>query len=167
VQIGLVAAMDKHRLIGAGNAMPWHLPADMKRFRAVTMGKTIVMGRRTFASIGKPLPGRDNWVVTSQGASAAPDCTVFASPTDAFDAAVIAGLSELVIIGGGQIYESFMPRATHLYITRIDAALEGDTWFPQWPESKWQLVESEWRESDDRNKYPMTFETWQRSAAES
>lgn len=163
MKISLVAAMDVNRVIGANNDMPWHLPADMKRFRSVTLGKPVVMGRRTYESIGKPLPQRENVVLTRDTSFDAPGCLVFKELSAVFETFAKREVAELVIIGGGEIYAQAMPQAGHLYLTRIDAELNGDTWFPDFDERNWTKVSVETHDRDERNAYNLTFEHWQRT----
>ena len=163
MKISLVAAMDANRVIGADNDMPWHLPADMKRFRSVTLGKPVVMGRRTYESIGTPLPQRENIILTRDTSFAAPGCLVFQELTAVFKTFAERDVDELMIIGGGEVYAQAMPQAGHLYLTRIDAELNGDTWFPEFDERKWIKVSEETHHRDERNAYNLTFEHWQRT----
>ena len=132
MRISLIVAMDRRGLIGANGRLPWHLSADLKHFKAITMGKPIVMGRKTHASIGRPLPGRENIVLTRDPGYSAPGCTVLRSVE-----AVLAhcgAAEEIMIMGGAEIYARFLPRAARIYLTRIDAEVDGDTRFPHWEE---------------------------------
>src|SRR5690554_3787051 len=116
--ISLVAAMAKHRVIGKSGDMPWHLPSELKYFKEITMGKPIVMGRTTFESIGRPLPGRQNIVISRQPHLLPDTVDAVKSPAEAL--ALVANAEEVMVIGGGQIYECFLPYATRLYVTHID-----------------------------------------------
>jgi dihydrofolate reductase len=140
--VSLVVAAAANGVIGRDNAMPWHLPEDLAHFRRLTAGHPVVMGRKTYesilASLGKPLPGRTNIVVTRQPGFAAPGCTVVGSLEAALDAARDA--KEMFVIGGAEIYRLALPRAKRVYLTRIDAAFEGDATFPA-------LDPAEWRET--------------------
>lgn len=129
MDISLVAAMAHNRVIGKDNQMPWHLPSELKYFKEITLGKPIIMGRHTFASIGRPLPGRHNIVLTS---AAQIDADV--SVAHSIDQALrLAGdVDEVMVIGGGDIYRQFLPMATRLYLTEIDLKVDGDTWFPEY-----------------------------------
>ena len=128
--ISMIAAMAQDRIIGKDNQMPWHLPADFAWFKRCTMGKPVVMGRKTYESIGRPLPGRQN-IVISRDPSLAIDGVVTVTSID--DAIQAAGtVEEVMIIGGGAIYEVCLAKANKLYITHIDAEVEGDTQFPEW-----------------------------------
>lgn len=140
MHISLVVAMAADRVIGKNNAMPWHLPSELKYFKEITMGKPIVMGRRTYQSIGRPLPGRHNIVLTRQQVELSPEVSVVASIDEALQ--VAGHVEEVMVIGGGEIYRQFLPLATRLYITQIDLNVDGDTRFPEYdsphqPNSKW------------------------------
>lgn len=134
--ISLVAAMAKNRVIGKNGDMPWHLPSELQYFKEITMGKPIVMGRTTFESIGRPLPGRRNIVISRQPELLPDTVDAVSSPEEAL--ALVADAPEIMVIGGGQIYDCFLPYATRLYITHIDLEVEGDTLFPAWVENDWQ-----------------------------
>lgn len=140
MRIAMIAAMAKNLVIGKDNQMPWHLPEDLKHFKAMTMGKPVVMGRKTFESIGRPLPGRHNIVITRQ-ADYQPDGVTCVS---SFDQAIeVAGeCEELVVMGGGQLYAELLPMADVLYLTEIDLQVEGDTYFPDWDDGSWHLQQS-------------------------
>lgn len=158
--ISLVAAMDKNRIIGKGNRLPWHLPADLKHFKTITLGKPIVMGRKTYNSIGRPLPQRRNMVISRQKNLHLLGCEVFSSLQAALK--VIETDEEVMIIGGERIFHESLPLANRLYITIIDHEFEGDTFFPKWNEKEWKMESSEDHESDKSNKYRYTFIELQR-----
>lgn len=141
MKIAMIAAMANNRVIGKDNKMPWHLSADLKHFKKMTLGKPVVMGRKTFESIGRPLPERKN-IVISRTSSLSIDGV---SCVNSFDGALAAAgeCDELVIIGGGQLYQQLLPQADILYLTIIDLEVEGDTFFPQWDEESWALVEEQ------------------------
>lgn len=141
--ISMMAAVAKNRVIGADNDMPWHLSTDLKRFKAVTMGKPIVMGRRTFESVGKALPGRLNVVVSRKEGLELEGAQVVATLDKALEAATKTGTDEIMITGGGQIYALMMERADRLYITEVDAEPEGDTVFPEIDPVSWVKVHEE------------------------
>ncbi len=141
--ITLVAAMGANRVIGADGGMPWHLPEDLKHFKAVTLGTTMIMGRRTFDSIGRPLPGRRTIVVT-RDASWQHDGVDVAHSLD--EALALAGDAPVSIVGGGQIYAQALPLADRMELTFIDAEPHGDTVFPEWESSHWREIASEQRE---------------------
>ena len=153
--ISLVVAMDRNRLIGRDNALPWRLPADLKQFKAITLGKPVIMGRKTYESIGKPLPERHNIVVTRNAAYAAPGCTVVTSVDAALAAAGAA--PEVMVIGGAQLYAAFLPRAQRIYLTRVEADFEGDAWFPEWDAQEWHEISRSAGTVDERNAHPHTF----------
>ncbi|GAB6263774.1 type 3 dihydrofolate reductase [Photobacterium sp. 53610] len=160
--ISMVAAMAKNRVIGKDNAMPWHLPADFAWFKKVTMGKPVVMGRKTFESIGRPLPGRHNIVISRSPEFAAAGVTVVSS----LDAAKTAAgdTDELMIIGGGSVYAECLPMADRLYLTFIDLSVAGDTCFPDWG-SDWQQSYSEAYRADEKNAHDMTFVVLERNSS--
>lgn len=157
MQISMIAAMANNRIIGADNQMPWHLPADLKHFKAVTLGKPVVMGRKTYESIGRPLPGRQNIVISRSGFSAEGITTV-----NCAEAAVAAAgdVEELMIIGGGVIYDLFLSQATRLYLTFIELDVDGDTQFPDYEQTaKWSELERSTHPADERNPYNYQFVT--------
>lgn len=159
--ISLIWAMDDNRLIGVENRLPWKLPADMKWFRRHTLGKTIVMGRKTFESFGgKPLPERTNIVITRDKGYQAPGAIVVHSIAEALQAA--ADQPEIFIIGGASFYEQMLPRADRLYITHVHGAFSGDAWFPSFDMTAWRLVTSEESGVDEKNAYPCTFTVHER-----
>ncbi|MBI2316124.1 MAG: dihydrofolate reductase [Betaproteobacteria bacterium] len=137
--MAIVAALDRRRVIGRGGALPWRLPEDLKRFKSLTLGHSVVMGRRTLESIiavsGKPLPGRENIVITRNAAYSAPGCRVVHTLEDALAIAGAAG--EAFVIGGAEIYALALPLAQRLYLTEIDAEFEGDAFFPEFDRSAW------------------------------
>lgn len=161
MQISMIAAMAHDRVIGLDNQMPWHMPADLAHFKRVTLGKPVLMGRKTFESIGRPLPGRRNLVISRNPAYQAEGVEVIDS-VEAALALLGEGVDELMVIGGGHLYGQLLPRADRLYLTWIDLAVEGDTRFPAFDDEQWRLVESEAHPADEKNPHPYRFETWQR-----
>jgi dihydrofolate reductase len=155
--LSLVVAMARNHVIGHENTLPWRLSEDLKRFKAVTMGKPILMGRRTYDSIGKPLPGRANLVLTRDpnwnAAGAA--VVVVSSLDEAIKRSHRA--SELAVIGGADVFRMALPRARVLYLTWVEAEVEGDTRFPEFDMSEWDETVLGTHPADDRNQYPMTF----------
>ena len=141
--ISMMAAVAKNRVIGADNDMPWRLSTDLKRFKAVTMGKPIIMGRRTFESVGKALPGRLNIVVSRGSDLVLEGAEVVANLDEALEVAAKTGTDEIMITGGGQIYALMMDRADKLYITEVDAEPDGDTVFPEIDPAHWSKVHEE------------------------
>lgn len=155
-KISLIAAMAKDRVIGKDNDMPWHLPADLQHFKKVTLGKPVIMGRRTFESIGRPLPGRRNIVIT-RNVNWSHDGVEVVSSTE-MAMSLVVDVEEVMIIGGGKIYEQFLPMADSLYLTFIDLEVDGDTCFPDWTEvGHWQQVAQESHEPDDKNTLAYEF----------
>ena len=134
-KVTLIAAMARNRAIGLDGEMPWHLPAELKHFKESTMGKPIVMGRKTWESIGRVLPGRQNIVVTRNPSFKAPGCTLAGSLDQAMD---LAQGEEIMIIGGGQLYQLAMAVADRMILTRVDCEPEADTWFPDWQPQDWR-----------------------------
>lgn len=155
--ISLITAMDRNRLIGSNNQLPWHLPADFAHFKSVTMGKPVIMGRKTYESIGKPLPGRTNIVLSRD-----PDIRYEGvACVSSFEQALllVADVEEVMIIGGSTIYEMLLPRANRLYLTYVDAEFEGDAWFPEFDTDQWVEIESVLRKADEKNRYDCRFVT--------
>ena len=136
--ISLIAAMGKNRVIGKDNSLPWKLPEDMKRFKEITSGKPVIMGRKTFESIGRPLPNRLNIIITRDKNYKAEGCIVVHSINEALKAA--EGNSEVMIIGGEQIFREFLPMANRMYLTLIDEDFEGDAYFPEYNKNEWKEV---------------------------
>jgi len=161
MQLAIVVAQSKNRVIGVNNDLPWRLPKDLAYFKSVTLGKPIIMGRKTFESIGRPLPGRTN-IVISRNASFAPEgIEVVASLTQAVELAkeVCArdGVDEAMIIGGAQVYSQAIEMADALYITQVDAEIEGDAFFPEVDYSAYRIEFQEDWQSDDKNPYDYSF----------
>jgi len=156
--ISLIWGQDEHGLIGKGNALPWHLPADMAWFRKQTMGKPILMGRKTHESIGKPLPGRENIVITKRDINI-PGCLVAHSIREAMQAfeSLESEDDELMVMGGAEIYAQFLPEADRLYITEIHHAFEGDAWFPEFDRSGWLETHREDHPADEANAHAYSF----------
>ncbi len=136
MKVSLIVAMASNRVIGANNKMPWHLPADLKRFRQITWASPILMGRHTHEAIGRPLPGRTNIVVTRNVNYQAPGCLVCHN-LDAAQALACQTANQLFVIGGSALYEAFLPLADTLYLTEIKIAFAGDTFFPPWSSEGW------------------------------
>jgi len=160
--IALVAAMGRNRVIGLGNRLPWHLPADMRHFRTLTLGKAILMGRKTYESIGKPLAGRTNIVVTQDRRFHPAGVQVAHSIDEAL--ALTQDEREVMVIGGASFYGQLLPRARRLYLTQIDHAFEGDAFFPAWEPADWREAAREDHGADDANRYPYSFITLERRA---
>lgn len=153
--ISLVAAASDNNVIGKNGALPWRMPADMKFFKNLTMGHTIIMGRKTYESMGRPLPGRKNIVITRNKNFKAEGCTVLSSLNEAFD--MFTEEKEVFIIGGAEIYKAAMPLADKIYLTRVHCMVEGDAHFVQLPEKEWVEAEHSNYPSDDKNPYSYSF----------
>ena len=153
--ISIIAAMGKNRVIGKGNALPWKLPADMKHFQDITKGKPVIMGRKTFESIGKPLPNRINIIITRDENYKVDGCIVAHSIDEALKAA--GSPEEVMIIGGAQVYKEFLPRANKMYLTLIEADFEGDAYFPKYNVEEWEEIAYEEHERDKDNQYNYRF----------
>jgi len=157
--ISLIAALDKNNLIGAADRLPWHLPAEFKHFKKVTLGKPIIMGRKTFESIGKPLPGRQNIVISRQG-FAAEGITSVSSIETALQ--VIKDAPEVMIIGGANLYQQMINKADRMILTHVDAECEGDVWFPEINADTWEIISEEHYDADEKNNYNFNIITYQR-----
>lgn len=155
--------MDRNRLIGKENALPWRLPADMAWFKQSTMGKPVLMGRKTYESIGRPLPGRTNLILTRQQGLVIEGCRVVHSLEEALDA--VADADEVMVMGGAEIYGLLLAHADRLYITEIDAEFEGDAWFPEFSREGWHETHREAHAPDEKNAYPYSFLIMERSDA--
>ena len=153
--ISIIAGMDKNRLIGQGSRLPWRLPADMKHFRRHTLGKPVLMGRKTFESIGKPLPKRTNIILTHDYDYRGAGCTVTHSIEEALD--TVRNCEELMVIGGASIYKLFLPRANRLYLTYIHDCFQGDVYFPVFDPTDWQAVKRVDCQPDEKNPHPYSF----------
>jgi dihydrofolate reductase len=159
--ISLIVAVSANGVIGRGGELPWHLSDDLKRFKQLTLGKPIVMGRKTFESIGRALPGRQNIVLTRQSEFAADDCDVVSSIDAAIAASGDAG--EIVVIGGSEIYKLFLPLAERIYMTRVQIDVDGDVRFPELDDELWQETERENHDADDLNEYEFTTSVLERT----
>jgi len=158
--ISMIAAMANDRIIGKDNQMPWHLPADFAWFKRSTMGKPVVMGRKTYDSIGRPLPGRQNIVISRDASLVIEGVDTVTSIEEALQAA--GGVEEVMIIGGGIIYEACLPKANKLYVTHIEAEIQGDTQFPAWSD-EFKETYSESYSADEKNAYDMRFVVLERN----
>jgi len=158
--ISIITAMDDNRLIGKENGLPWKVPADLQFFKKVTMSKPIIMGRKTFESIGRPLPGRRNIIITRDQSFKAEGCDVVFSLESAINA--VSDIDEAMVIGGANIYQQFMPKADRLYLTKISGEFEGDAWFPEINFSEWDLSEKEDHHADEKNETDYSFQVFER-----
>lgn len=167
--ISIIAAVAENGVIGRGGKLPWHLADDLRRFKRLTMGHAIVMGRRTWESIGRPLPGRRMIVVSRQAdyRSNVDGVDVAPSLDEALQRADVAGDEEAFVIGGAALYREALTRAEHLYLTSVLADVAGDTHFPEIDWNDWCLVESEEHQADTNNDHPYSFEVYQRFDAKS
>ena len=161
-RLSLIVAMDENRLIGRDNDLPWRLPNDLRHFKQVTMGKPIIMGRTSFESIGKPLPGRQNIVLTRDSAWQAEGCTVVTSLDAALEAAGDA--EELMVIGGAQVYTQALDKADRVYLTYVHGSFEGDTWFPELATEQWREISRDNHPADERNAWAHSFTVLERTA---
>jgi dihydrofolate reductase len=159
--LSLIVAMTRDRVIGRDNDLPWRLSEDLKRFKRITTGKPIIMGRKTYDSIGRPLPNRLNIVVTRSAEFKAPGCTVVHSLDDALAAA--GDVEEVLVIGGATLYEEALPRADRLYLTWVEADVAGDTFFPTFDVSGWRVEEDMQLPADEKNEHPTTYQVLARS----
>jgi dihydrofolate reductase len=160
MKISIIVAMAANRVIGCDNRLPWHLPADLAHFKAITMGKPIVMGRKTWESIGRPLPGRTNIVITRDRGYQAPGCVVVHSIEAALEAA--RGQDEVMIIGGAEFYRQVLPQADTLYLTCVAGEFAGDTFFPVLADGEWREVACEAHAADEKNPHAYRFITLER-----
>ena len=155
----LIAALAQNRVMGRDGDLPWRLPDDLKRFKRLTVGKTVLMGRKTWVSLGRPLPDRDNWVLSRDPAFKSVGVTVFAT----LDQALNAGQGrELMVIGGAELYCQTLGIATRLELTEVQAEVDGDTWFPAFDPAEWVEVAAESRAADGRHALPFRFVTLDR-----
>ena len=161
--VSLVVAMARNGVIGRDNTLPWHLPADLRHFKSVTWGKPILMGRKTFQSIGRALPGRTNLVLTRDPHWRADGVVVLHSVSAAL--AQIGAAPELAVIGGADIFRLLLPQATRIHLTRIEAEIAGDTSFPAIDPAQWVERDRHECPADERNAYAMTFMTLERAPA--
>lgn len=162
MKVSLIVAAAENGVIGRNNALPWRLSADLQRFKALTMGHAIVMGRKTYESIGQPLPGRRMIVVTRQPGYSAPGVEVASGFDSALAIAKLHNESELFVIGGAEIFALAAPLAERLYLTRVHAEVPGDVRFPPIDPAAWRLLESQPHPADGKNEYPFTFQRYER-----
>jgi dihydrofolate reductase len=163
--ISMIAAMDENRLIGAGNALPWHLPADFRHFKQVTMAKPIIMGRKTFDSIGRPLPGRKNIVITRGEFKHDGVVTVHSIDEALHEAAqgeAAGEVDEVMIIGGANLYQQMIDKADKLYLTHVKTTCEGDAWFPEVDMREWEIILQQSVSADENNNYDFDIIEYQR-----
>jgi len=159
MKLAMIVAMAKNNVIGLNNDMPWHLPADLQWFKKTTLGSPIIMGRKTYESIGRPLPGRLNIILSRNTDLIIEGCTVVNSIEEAMTTAEAADNTkdEVFITGGAHLYNKFLEQTETLYLTQIDADLEGDTFFPDYTQYNWQEMDRVLHPADDKNPYALTF----------
>lgn len=160
--ISLIVAAAQNNAIGKEGGMPWHLPNDLRHFKNLTWGMPVLMGRKTFESLGKPLPGRKNIVISRQPGWSASGAVVVKSIEDALFVAREADMKEVMVIGGGEIYKSLFDRAKRIYLTRVEAEPEADTFFPVIDPQQWHLMSQKNHEADEKNAYNYSFQVWER-----
>ena len=159
-KLTIIVAVADNGVIGSGNQLPWRLPDDLKRFKALSLGKPIVMGRKTYDSIGRPLPGRMNIIVSRRGDLHIDGCTIVSSVTEAIAAA--GDVEEIVIVGGADIYRQLLPRVQTIHLTRVHANVAGDVYFPELAPGEWRERSSEYHPADERHAHAFTFSELQR-----
>lgn len=155
--LSAIAAMSSNQVIGNKNQLPWHLPADLKHFKAVTSGHPVLMGRKTYESIGKPLPNRTNIILTHTTNYSAPDCLIIHTMEAAISMAVELEMDEIFVIGGAEIFKQLLPQIQRLYLTQIHHTFDGDAFFPDLNPADWKEVSRELHHADDKNNYDYSF----------
>ncbi|NQS91929.1 MAG: dihydrofolate reductase [Chloroflexi bacterium] len=163
--LSIIVAVDENQGIGSQNQIPWDLPLDLARFKRLTMGHHLIVGRKTYQSIGSPLPGRQMIVLTRNPDFEAEGCLTASSLYDAIQLAEEAREKEVFIIGGAELYQEALPMADHLYLTRVYASLEADTFFPEFDEEDWIQVYEQKHPVDEENAIPHTFFHYRRKPA--
>ena len=159
--ISAIVAISQNNVIGRDGHLPWHLSADLKRFKAITTGHSIILGRKNYDDIGRPLPNRTNYVLTRNPAFEAPGCIVCPSLEVALEQTEKAGETECFIIGGAAVYREAMPKVKKLYLTKVLSDVEGDVFFPEWGEG-WRKVSEEKFPSDEKNDFETLYQVWER-----
>ena len=162
MNISLIVAASTNNVIGKNGKMPWHLPNDLKHFKNVTWAMPVIMGRKTFESMGKPLAGRKNIIITRQSDYKPEGAIAVSSLTDAVAAAKQMDVKEVFVIGGGEIYKMAWEKANRVYLTRIKLDTDGDTFFPEINPKEWKLISQKNFDGDEKNAYPHSFQTWER-----
>ncbi|MDX1630679.1 MAG: dihydrofolate reductase [Thermoanaerobaculia bacterium] len=164
MRISVIAAVADNGIIGRDGDLPWHLPADLRRFKSLTMGHHLLVGRKTWESIGRPLPGRRILVLTRTLTDLPEGVRAVSSLERALTEAREAGETELFVAGGATVYEALLPRSDRLYLTRVETSIPGDVSFPSWDRSQWTLRSAERLPGDDSRPAPLRFETWERKS---
>tara|TARA_B100001765_G_scaffold191474_1_gene138784 strand:- start:130 stop:615 length:486 start_codon:yes stop_codon:yes gene_type:complete len=160
MQLSIIVAMDRNRVIGRGGALPWHISSDLKNFKKITMGKPILMGRKTHDSIGKPLPGRENIILTNNKKYSAEGCTVKNTLDEVYS--YCEEQLEVVVMGGAILYSQTLDKAEKLYITEVNASVNGDTFFPEYKSSQWREISRESFNADENNEFDYSFTVLER-----
>jgi len=160
MRLSAIVAMSENRVIGRDNQLPWRLPADLRHFKALTLGKSILMGRKTHESIGRLLPGRRNIIITRNQQFQVPQALVVHSVEAVLNE--ICNEDELMIIGGAELYRELLPQTQRIYLTMIHAQIEGDSYFPELTPQEWHKISNEDHPVDTENPYPYSFEIWER-----
>lgn len=160
--ISAIVAMSENHVIGVDNQLPWHLPSDLQHFKSLTTGHPILMGRKTYESIGRPLPNRTNIVITRDASFSAPGCVVVTSIGEAIAHAKAKNSPEIFIIGGAEVYKQLLPVIQRIYLTVVHDEFEGDAFFPDLDSRVWKQVKREAHEADDKNEFPFSFITLER-----
>jgi dihydrofolate reductase len=156
--VSIVVAAGKNNAIGKDNQLIWHLPDDLKFFKKITLGNPIIMGRSTYESVGRPLPGRRNIVLSRNKDLKIDGCEVVHSPEEALQ--LLKDHEHIMVVGGEAIYKLFMAHTDRIYLTRVDFSPEADSYFPELKTSEWKLIESHFHDRDEKHKYSFHFETW-------
>ncbi|MFT5195050.1 MAG: dihydrofolate reductase [Cellvibrionaceae bacterium] len=169
IKVTAIAAMDKNGVIGADGDLPWRLPDDLKTFKRLSIHRPLIMGRKTFESIGRPLPKRTNIVLTRSRSFQAEGCYIAHTVAEAFSIAIahIATAhsvehQEIIIGGGAVIYNLFLPHLTHMHLTQVDCEVKGDTWFPEWEKGQWAVIESGRHSADERHAFSFNTTLYKR-----
>lgn len=161
MQVSIIVAMDRNRVIGKNDTLPWHIASDLQNFKKITMGKPIVMGRKTHESIGRPLPGRENIILTRDQNYHAEGCTVLQSMDEIFE--YCKDVDEIMITGGSEIYQHTLDQASRLYLTEVHTEIDGDTFFPEFDRTEWKEISREDFKADEENDYDYSFVVLERN----
>ncbi len=160
--ISLIVATSENNAIGKNNQLLWHLPNDLKFFKNTTWGGVVIMGRKTFESVNKPLPGRINIVITKQPNWKAENVLLASNVEDALKMAAQTNCQEIFVIGGGEIYKECLAKASRIYLTRVHAVIEGDTFFPLLESNQWKMMSNVDFDADEKNNYSHSFQVWEK-----
>jgi len=163
VVISFIVAVSENNVIGKDNKLPWHLPIDMKYFKNMTWGMPVIMGRKSFEALGKPLAGRRNFVITRNDHWNEKGVQVVKSIDQAITLASQTGAKEIFITGGAEIFKAAFPSADRIYLTRVHGNFDGDTFFPEWKQEEWKLISNRDCLPDEKNSFALSFQIWERS----